>query len=172
MANYIDNKEFYQLLVDYRKSCNEALDGEVPRIPEKIGEAFYLIATRTANRGNFVGYTYKDEMINDSLENCIVAVHSFDPEKSKNPFGYFTRIIWFAFLRRIEKEQKQTYVKYKSLEELVIDADFFEAESSNGYKDFNIQNEKMKPIIDKFESKKKTDNNKKTLKGVERFTEE
>jgi hypothetical protein len=173
MADYLNNKEFYKLLIDYRKVCDEAAAAgeDIPRIPEDIGKAFYLIATNTANRGNFIGYTYKDEMINDSLENCVVAVHSFNPEKSNNPFGYFTRIIWYAFLRRIEKEQKQTYVKYKSLEELVIEADFFENEGSNGFKDFDIQNEKMKPIIDKFESKTK-EAKKKPAKGVERFTGE
>jgi hypothetical protein len=108
-------------------------------------------------------------MINDALENCVVAVHSFNPEKSKNPFAYFTQIIWYAFLRRIEKEKKQTYIKYKSLEELVVDSNFFENEGGNGYGNFDIENEKMKPIIDKFENKtkKKIDA---VPKGVEKFT--
>ena len=171
MANYINNKEFYQELVKFKDSCNaaEKAGDPVPRIPEKIGEAFFMIANKLANKGNFIGYTYKDEMINDALENCVVAVHSFNPEKSKNPFAYFTQIIWYAFLRRIEKEKKQTYIKYKSLEEVVVDSNFFENEGGNGYGNFDIENEKMKPIIDKFENKtkKKIDA---VPKGVEKFT--
>jgi len=109
-------------------------------------------------------------MICDALENCVVAVHSFNPEKSKNPFAYFTQIIWYAFLRRIEKEKKQTYVKYKSLEQLVVDAELLDDEGSDAYKNYDIANEKMKPIIDKFENKQKK---KKTAepKGLEKFTE-
>jgi hypothetical protein len=106
-------------------------------------------------------------MISDALENCVVAVHSFNPEKSKNPFAYFTQISWYAFLRRIEKEKKQTYVKYKSLENLVISSDLLEEEGGNGYSNFDITNEKMKPIIDKFEKKNKP--KEKKLAGVEKF---
>ena len=93
---------------------------------------------------------------------------SFDPDKSKNPFAYFTQIIWYAFLRRIEKEKKQTYVKYKSLENLVIDNSLLEDEDTT-YANFDITNEKMKPIIDKFEKKAPK---KKVKKGVEKFIEE
>ena len=56
-------------------------------------------------------------MIGDAIENCILYAHNFNPEKSKNPFSYFTQIIYFAFLRRIEKEKKQLYIKYKVAEE-------------------------------------------------------
>ena len=126
-----------------------------------------MIATKLSTKANFSGYTYKDEMICDALENCIVAVHSFNPEKSKNPFAYFTQIIWYAFLRRIEKEKKQTYVKYKSLEQLVVDADLLE---DDNYKNFDLANEKMKPIIEKFEQKKQK--KPAVKKGLEKFTDE
>lgn len=169
MSNYIDNKQFYSLLVEYKEKCKIAEDNDedIPRIPEDIGECFYLIAKKLSNRPNFVNYTYKDDMISDALENCVVAVHSFNPEKSTNPFSYFTQIIWYAFLRRIEKEKKQTYVKYKSLESLVIDSDLLEDENGNGYSNFELTNEKMKPIIEKFEEKKGIKSKKPV--GVEKF---
>jgi hypothetical protein len=171
MANYINNKEFYALLQQFKADCTEAEKNNqpAPRVPEDIGKCFMMIATKLATKANFSGYTYKDEMICDALENCVVAVHSFNPEKSKNPFAYFTQIIWYAFLRRIEKEKKQTYVKYKSLEQLVVDAEFLDDEGSDAYKNYDIANEKMKPIIDKFENKQK----KKKIaepKGLEKFT--
>ena len=172
MANYINNKEFYALLQQFKANCAEAEKAgqPAPRVPEDIGKCFMMIATKLATKANFSGYTYKDEMICDALENCVVAVHSFNPEKSKNPFAYFTQIIWYAFLRRIEKEKKQTYVKYKSLEQLVVDAELLDDEGSDAYKNYDIANEKMKPIIDKFENKTKK---KKPAepKGLEKFTE-
>lgn len=172
MANYINNKEFYALLQKFKSDCAEAeKNGKpAPRVPEDIGKCFMMIATKLATKANFSGYTYKDEMICDALENCVVAVHSFNPEKSKNPFAYFTQIIWYAFLRRIEKEKKQTYVKYKSLEQLVVDAELLEDEGIDAYKNYDIVNEKMKPIIDKFENKTKKKKTKGPI-GLEKFTE-
>ena len=168
MANYINNKEFYQLLVKYKETCAQADEaGEpTPRIPESIGTCFFMIARRLASKGNFSGYTYKEEMISDALENCVVAVHSFNPEKSQNPFAYFTQIIWYAFLRRIEKEKKQTYVKYKALEHYVIESSI--DEEMDPYSNFDISNDKMAPIIEKFEKKKP----KKVKTGIEKFVEE
>jgi len=171
MAEYINNKEFYQLLIEYKEASEiaKAENKPVPRIPNKIGEAFILISTRLSNKGNFVGYTYKDEMVSDAIENCVNAVHSFNPEKSKNPFAYFTQIIWYAFLRRIEKEKKQTYIKYKSLEAFMLECDMSE-EEGNPFANFDIQNEKMQPIIQKYEKKKP----KKDVapKGVEKFVKD
>ena len=122
--NYINNKEFYQMLIEYKEQCKIAEEkGEpTPRVPENIGHCFYMIATRLGTKWKFSGYTYREEMVSDALENCVVAVHNFDPTKSKNPFAYFTQIIYYAFLRRIEKEKKQTFVKYKSLEHFLVDA--------------------------------------------------
>jgi hypothetical protein len=59
---------------------------------------------------------FRDEMISDGIENCLQYIHNFDPEKSSNPFAYFTQVIYFAFLRRIAKEKKQLEIKTKILE--------------------------------------------------------
>ena len=168
MANYINNKEFYQMLIDYKTKCDIAKsEGKpIPKIPDVIGKCFIMIATKLANKGNFVGYTYKDEMISDGLENCVVAIHSFDPEKSANPFSYFTQIIWFAFLRRIEKEKKQTYVKYKALETLIVENSLSDSVGDE-YVNFDLENEKMIPIIERFEKTKTIKKSK--SKGLEKF---
>lgn len=169
MANYINNKEFYELLVEYKKECDlaEENDQPKPRIPESIGTCFYMIATKLATKWKFAGYTFRDEMVSDALENCVVAVHNFDPEKSQNPFAYFTQITWFAFLRRIEKEKKQTYVKYKSLEHFLVETSLND-EDGNAYANFDITNDKMKPILEKYNPK-----TKKKVKqvGIERFVD-
>ena len=120
--NYVNNPDLLQALIDYRALCKEAENSgdKNPQVPEYIGKCILLIATRLATKPNFSGYSYKEEMISDGIENCLMYIHNFDPEKSQNPFAYFTQIIWFAFLRRIQKEKKHLYVKYKSMENEVI----------------------------------------------------
>ena len=119
--NYVNNPDLLAAVVAYRTLCNEAEDaGEnKPQVPEYIGKCILLIGTRLATKPNFSGYSYKEEMISDGIENCLQYLHNFDPEKSQNPFAYFTQIIWFAFLRRIQKEKKQTYIKFKASQNML-----------------------------------------------------
>jgi hypothetical protein len=114
--HYINNADFLQALIDYQDGCKEAKENktEPPPIPNYIGECFMKIAEGLSHKPNFINYTYRDEMMSDGIENCLMYFGNFDATKSKNPFAYFTQIIYYAFLRRIQKEKKQTYVKYKA----------------------------------------------------------
>lgn len=116
--NYINNEDFTLALIEYQTLLQNAKENKLPkpRIPNYIGECFLKIATGLAQRPNFYSYSYKDEMILDAVENCLMYFHNFDSTKYDKPFAYFTKIIWYAFLRRIEKEKKQQYVKYKAAE--------------------------------------------------------
>lgn len=123
VAHYVDNKKFFEALVEYRKQILHAQENnlEKPRVSEYIGECFLKIATHLSYKANFINYTFKDDMISDGIENCLTAVEKFDPERSTNPFAYYTQIIFFAFVRRIQKEKKQQATKYKLLENIDID---------------------------------------------------
>jgi DNA-directed RNA polymerase specialized sigma subunit len=116
--HYVNNKDFLDALMVYRKEVKLAKEEgrDKPRVPNYIGECFLKIATHLSYRPNFVNYMFKDDMICDGIENCLQYIDNFDPEKSTNPFAYFTQIIYFAFLRRIQKEKKQLEVKTKLLE--------------------------------------------------------
>ena len=121
--HYVDNKEFLQHMIEFKEATTAAREnGESdPRIPDAIGEIFVKIASHLSFKSNFINYAFREDMIADGVENCIQYVHNFDPAKSKNPFAYFTQIIYYAFLRRIQKEKKQLYVRYKSLENSHLD---------------------------------------------------
>lgn len=116
--HYIDNKEFYKQMVAWKKVVDAAEDSGDPRPPvtDYIGTCILNIAEHLSQKPNFANYAYREEMVGDGIENCLMYAHNFNPRKSKNPFSYFTQIIYFAFLRRIEKEKKQAYVKLKATE--------------------------------------------------------
>ena len=116
--HYVNNKEFLAALIRLRedREIAEIRGKEKPRIPRYIGECFLKIATHLSFKPNFVNYMFKEDMISDGIENCVQYIHNFNPEKSQNPFAYFTQIIHYAFLRRIQKEKKQLEIKNKILE--------------------------------------------------------
>lgn len=120
--HYVDNKKFLEAMIEYKIAYNEAIErGEERLAPSSyVAECIMLIAQNLAKRPNFSGYTFKEEMIGEGIINCLTYIHNFDPEKSRNPFAYFTQIIYYAFLRYLEKEKKQSYVKYKVMDELHV----------------------------------------------------
>ena len=174
--NYVNNVEFLEAMIKYKKAVREAEDSgeEPPRILNYIGECLYQIANRLAYKPNFINYTYRDDMIADGLENAIMCVNNFDPEKSSNPFAYFTQVIWFAFIRRIHKEKKQTYIRHKVMENAMITDTAFERGADSDFNSSSMRemsNDRMNDFVEKYEanieSKKKPTVLKK--KGLEKF---
>tara|TARA_B100000287_G_scaffold256340_1_gene240961 strand:- start:3446 stop:3925 length:480 start_codon:yes stop_codon:yes gene_type:complete len=116
--HYVDNKKFLEEITKYRLAVESAKrnDEEKPRISHYLAECFLKIATHLSYRPNFINYMFKEDMISDGVENCVQYIDNFNPEKSKNPFAYFTQIIYYAFLRRIAKEKRQMDIRDKLIE--------------------------------------------------------
>jgi len=121
--HYVNNKEFLAAMVEYRKSVLEAKEKGVkkPPVTDYIGECFLKIANHLSYRPNFINYTFRDDMISDGIENCLQYLDNFNPETSNNPFAYFTQIIYYAFIRRIQKEKKQITIKQRMIAEANYD---------------------------------------------------
>ena len=117
--HYVNNKEFLQAMIEYRKMVNKAKREKLPKPPvtDYIGSCFLKIANHLSYRPNFINYTFRDDMISDGIENCLQYLDNFNPTKSNNPFAYFTQIIYYAFIRRIQKEKKQVTIKNKLITE-------------------------------------------------------
>ena len=115
---YVNNKEFLAAITEFRDKVIKAKEQEKPRprVTNYIGECFLKIATHLSYKPNFVNYMFREDMICDGIENCLQYIDNFNPEKSSNPFAYFTQIIYYAFLRRIQKEKRQLEIKSKILE--------------------------------------------------------
>jgi DNA-directed RNA polymerase specialized sigma subunit len=165
--NYINNKDLYENMVAYKALLVEAEKaGQIrPQVPNYIGKAIELICKNLAKKPNFSGYTYKEDMIGDGIIDCISAVSNFDPERTNNPFAYFTQIAWNAFLRRIQKEKKQTYIKHKNFEN-----SFLMTEYADG--DYGLQmatNEYSSEIVRSYENKLTKPKKPSKLCGVENF---
>ena len=121
--HYVDNKVFLQAMIEYKDKCEKAekRKRKKPPVTNYIGECFLKIANHLSYRPNFINYTFRDDMISDGIENCLQYLDNFNPKKSNNPFAYFTQIIYYAFIRRIQKEKKQSNIKYRMIEQANID---------------------------------------------------
>jgi hypothetical protein len=175
-VHYINNRDFWDAFVAHR--ANEELCKEAglppPQLPRYIGEAFMQICNKLGFKFNFINYSYRDEMIGDAIENCVAAAHNFDPNKSTNPFSYFTMVAWNAFIRRIGREKKQAYIKYKNinnglLNDLLVELQNGDDSHRNRH-NTQVFNDSMSKVVESFESKLKlTKNKKKSNVGIEKF---
>lgn len=131
MAHYVDNEKMLEALIAHKKA---RMLNKSARIPEYLGECILKIANNLSYKGNFINYTYREDMVLDGIENSILYINSFDPDRYSNPFAYFTLIIYRAFLRRILKEKKQSYIKSELVKNMPIDS--FDLQDQDADEDF------------------------------------
>ena len=173
--HYVNNKEFLEAIIEWKEKVKEAesSDEDIPPVSDYIGECFLKIAQHLSYKPNFINYTFKEEMIGDGIENCLQYENNFNPAKSKNPVSYFTQIIYYAFIRRIQKEKKQTHVKHKIIEKSMMPTfeqnPLDETNYGNQYMDYLQKNMLPQDGQEVYKSKSKK---KETKKSLENFYEE
>jgi hypothetical protein len=171
--HYVNNKEFTQAVAEFNEKVKlaESKGKTPPQMSNYIGECIYKIATRLSTRPNFINYTYSDEMICDAIENCIQYIGNFNVEKSNNAFAYITQICYYAFLRRIQKEKKQVFIKQQMT--MDITADTFETidGDTTGMTNTNVEwmQENMTQV--QYEPRKSKRKTSTKTKGLDKFTE-
>jgi len=168
--HYVNNKEFLAAMVEYTKNVNRAKRKKEPKPPvtDYIGSCFLKIANHLSYRPNFINYTFRDDMISDGIENCLQYLDNFNPRKSNNPFAYFTQIIYYAFIRRIQKEKKQVTIKNRLITESNYDDMTLQPgedrEFKNQFTEFlkkNMSVDEQQKIADDLAKKKKKRKKKK-----------
>ena len=169
--HYVNNKEFLAAMTEYKKLCVEAEESgeDKPPVSNYIGECFLKIANHLSYRPNFINYTFRDDMISDGIENCLQYLDNFNPEKSNNPFAYFTQIIYYAFIRRIKKEKKQQHIKHK----MIDGGEYKTHESMPGDPNTYTFSGQFNPLVMvPDEPVYKTKEKKKINRGLEKFMED
>lgn len=180
--HYVTNKDFLRAIVEYNQTVKQAAkEGKPkPQLTNYIAECLWLIAKNLANKPSFNQYTFKEEMIGDAVENCLRYFHNFNAEKYKNPFAYFTQISKFAFIRRITKEKKELYIKYKSAQHSLTMGDGNVTQSANddgddgSVKHFELYDNIQEFIATYEDSQRKRKEKEKSMSrsGLENFMEE
>ena len=175
--HYVNNKEFLLAMINYRKAVNKAKREKKPKPPvtDYIGSCFLKIANHLSFRPNFINYTFRDDMISDGIQNCLQYLDNFNPKTSNNPFAYFTQIIYYAFVRRIQKEKKQVTIKNRLITESNYDDMTLQPgedkEFKNQFTEFlkkNMPVEEQQKIAD-INAKKKKKRKKKTTSTLKYF---
>ena len=170
LSHYINNKTLLQEMISYKEQIEQFNQGKIktkPQVSNYIGSCILTIAERLSSKPNFYNYSYKEEMMGDGIENCLMYLNNFDPKISENPFAYFTQIIYFAFLRRIQREKKQAYIRMKmfqNMDKYGVIKDYIETSGEIKEKNDNIYAEYFRLSeldVGYFEEKTKKKKNKK-----------
>ena len=173
--HYVDNERFLQEIVDYKKKLVIAKEQGLnkPRVSEYIGTCIYLIAENLSHKPRFMNYSFRDELVSDAIENCFLYFDNFNPDKGSNPFAYFTQIIYYAFHRRISKEEKNRYIIYKKFQESVLDTSdaALMIDSDDNHLISSTMYDNLNEFIKKFEGREaeKKEKRKAAKEGLDQF---
>ena len=150
---YVDNKKLTKELGIWAKQVREDIEAGKKRTPmsDYLGECIYLICNNMGYMPQFINYTYKDEMIGDAIENCIKYSKNFDGDKYNNAFGYISKIVYQAFVRRINISNKRyrdhlNYIRSNVNAEEFMDA--VNADNPNDVKGYKMHIDYITGIID------------------------
>ena len=171
-SNYVDNQKLYEELKNHKAKINECLanDKPLPRLSNYVGVCVQQIAENLVTIPKFNGYSFRDEMVSDGIENVFMYIDNFDPDKYANPFAYITKIVYYAFLRRIAREKKHLYIKYKTAANYGIFDAVTNTQAGGETAPFEMY-DNLTDYIEEFEQKK-ADKKAKKIQGVEKFMEE
>jgi len=158
--HYVNNKEILAIMKEYRVAYLKTKEEtERPPMPPRVADAIVQIATKMSRMHNFIGYSYRPDMISDAILQLTAKFHLFDPEKSDNFFGYASQLCWNAFIGRIKVEQKQTSIRARLINDKVT-SEFIQqnlegdTEGTNAFVDFLKENE---IFVDYFEQRKNSE---------------
>lgn len=177
-VNYIEKEEFLEEIIKYKARCKKAQENgkPKPKIPDKIAMALMMIAENVSKKPCYSGYTFRDIMVADAVENCIRYFDNFDPNHpKKNPFGYFTQYCIYAFGRRIFLEKKELYTKYKMAQQSgVFDENSNGEEGDEPGQQPELLYDNISEFIGKFENNlaKAKAKEVKPKKGLEKLTDD
>lgn len=85
------------------------------KVTDKLIGMIWMIAERYSRKGNFVGYSFREDMVSAAMANLCNNALKFNPEKSSNPFSFYTTAIHNSFLQYMADEKKHRTVRDKLL---------------------------------------------------------
>lgn len=105
---YLNNRDLLEQVL---------LSKEKGQMTDKLAHMLQTLTARYGRKGNWSGYTYNDDMQAYAMMMLVRTWNSFNPEKSKNPFAFFTQCIKNSFIQFLNQEKRHRNIR----DELMVD---------------------------------------------------
>jgi len=117
-TNYLNNASLIEEIMMSKdvQSENSKWTPAQCMTPKLVG-MLQMLVDRYSQKSNWRGYTYIDDMRSEAIVSLMQNALKFNPEKSQNPFGYYTQIVTHSFLTFLDKEKKVRRIKDTILEQ-------------------------------------------------------
>lgn len=111
-----ESKKFYVSNAQLLEAFHEAK--ALGYLTSKMAKYLTLIATRYSYHPWFAGYSFREDMVCAAVVNLVANWHKFNPEKSDNPFAYYTTASYRSFLSFLDLERKERDIR----DQLLVDS--------------------------------------------------
>jgi DNA-directed RNA polymerase specialized sigma subunit len=110
-TNYLTNKDLLPEVI----KCKEK--GEMS---DRLAEMLQLLTAKYGRSAQFGGYTFNDDMQAYAMMMLCKTWSGFNPERSSNPFAYYTQSIKNSFKQFLNREKVQRVVR----DELLVNSGY------------------------------------------------
>ena len=125
-VNYLNNKD---LMIQVMLSKAN----DPPRMTDRLAHMLQTLALRYGRKGNFANYTYNEDMQAYAMMMLVRTWNSFNPEKSQNPFAFFTQCIKNSFIQFLNQEKRQRDIRDSKLVDQGLDPSYSYQEAHKTY---------------------------------------
>ncbi len=119
---YLSNKELLAAVIEAK---------EKGFMTDKLARMLQLLCSKYAKKGSFINYSYNDDMQSYAMMMLVRTWHSFNPEKTNNPFAFFTQCIKNSFIQYLNQERRQRSIRDELLIDQGMNPSFSYTESSS-----------------------------------------
>jgi hypothetical protein len=111
------------------------------KVSNELIAMIWKIAERYSHKHNFVGYSYREDMVAAAVMNLCNNALKFNPEKSSNPFSFYTTAIYHSFLQYMADEKKHRSIRDALLVDGGANPSFGYAERDKDEHDFAMRDD-------------------------------
>lgn len=122
-GHYVTNAEMLQEVIRAKK---------LGKVTDELAKMFILITERYSKKSNFSGYSFREDMVSVALINLCANGLKFDPERSSNPFSFYTTVIHNSFLQYMADEKKHRNIRDSMMVENGLNPSSTYVENSKG----------------------------------------
>lgn len=108
VRNYLSKKELLSAVMESKG---------LGRMSDDLAFKLQLLTDKYARSAQYARYTFNDDMRAYAMMMLVRTWNSFNPEKSDNPFAFYTQCIKNSFIQYLNREKRQRNIR----DELLVD---------------------------------------------------
>ena len=108
-GHYVTNAQLIEAIAEDK--LNKDAANPNGKLSSKLAKYLWMIAERYSYSPSFANYSFREDMVSIAVVNLCANWYKFNPEKSDNPFAFYTTAAYRSFLQYLADEKKHREIR-------------------------------------------------------------